>query len=190
DYPGVIAELKSGTVSAATRSRLQRKAYAHTAAYDASISAWMAERDRMPFPDELGLGFQKVQELRYGENPHQRGAWYRTHQPPPGPSVSFSAVLQGKELSYNNLLDLDAALALALEFPDQPVAVIIKHNTPCGVAVDGVLERAYRTARAVDEGSAFGGIVALNREGDEPTARALAEAFPGAVIARSSVLPA
>jgi len=184
DYPGVLEELKaSRAVSAATRARLQRKAYAHTAAYDASISAWMAERDAVAFPDELGLGFRKVQELRYGENPHQRGAWYRTHQAPSGPSVSFSEVLQGKELSYNNLLDLDAALALALEFPDRPAAVIIKHNTPCGVAVDAALERAYRTARAVDEVSAFGGIVALNREVDEPTARALAETFLEAVIA-------
>jgi phosphoribosylaminoimidazolecarboxamide formyltransferase/IMP cyclohydrolase len=184
DYPGVLEELKaSRAVSAGTRARLQRKAYAHTAAYDASISAWMAERDGVAFPDELGLGFRKVQELRYGENPHQRGAWYRTYQAPAGPSVSFSGVLQGKELSYNNLLDLDAALALALEFPDRPAGVIIKHNTPCGVAVDAVLERAYRTARAVDEVSAFGGIVALNREVDEPTARALAETFLEAVIA-------
>src|SRR5262249_21567340 len=183
DYPGVPEELRGGTVTAGTRARLQRKAHAHTPAYGASSSAWMAERDGVPCPDELGLGFRKVQELRYGENPHQRGAWYRTHQPPPGPSVSFSSVLQGKELSYNNLLDLDAALALALEFPQQPVAVISEHNTPGGVAVDGVLERAYRTARAVDEVSAFGGIVALNREVDEPTARALAETFLEAVIA-------
>ncbi|HZX42594.1 MAG TPA: bifunctional phosphoribosylaminoimidazolecarboxamide formyltransferase/IMP cyclohydrolase, partial [Myxococcaceae bacterium] len=114
-----------------------------------------------------------LEELRYGENPHQRGAWYRGYREPPGPSVSFADVLQGKELSYNNLLDLDAALALALEFPERPAAVIIKHNTPCGVAQDEVLERAYRVARAVDEVSAFGGIVALNREVDEHTARAM-----------------
>ena len=92
-------------------------------------------------------------------------------------------MLQGKELSYNNLLDLDAALALALEFPERPAAVIIKHNTPCGVAQDDVLEKAYRVARAVDEVSAFGGIVAFNREVDEPTARAMAETFLEAVIA-------
>ena len=169
--------------SAETRRRLQRKAYAHTAAYDASIAGWMAERDGVTFPDELALGFRKVQELRYGENPHQRGAWYRGYRGPPGPSVSFAEVLQGKELSYNNLLDLDAALALALEFPERPAAVIIKHNTPCGVAQDEVLEKAYRMARAVDEVSAFGGIVALNREVDEPTARAMAETFLEAVIA-------
>jgi phosphoribosylaminoimidazolecarboxamide formyltransferase/IMP cyclohydrolase len=184
DYDSVLAEIRaSGSTSLATRRRLQRKAYAHTAAYDSSIAGWMAERDGEPFPDELALGFRKVQALRYGENPHQRGAWYRLYAAPPGPSVSFSEVLQGKELSYNNLLDLDAALALALEFPERPAAIIIKHNTPCGVALDEVLERAYRTARAVDEVSAFGGIVALNREVDESAARAMAETFLEAVIA-------
>ena len=126
---------------------------------------------------------QKVQELRYGENPHQRGAFYRERVAPTEPTVAFSKVLQGKELSYNNLLDLDAALGLLLEFPDSPAAVIIKHNTPCGVAVDPNLEKAYRTARAADEVSAFGGIVALNREVDAATATALAETFLEAVIA-------
>ena len=190
DYGPVLEELRQGGTSTGTRARLQRKAFAHTAAYDASIAGWMSERDGVPFPDELGLGFRKVQELRYGENPHQRGAWYRAYQEPPGPSVSFAEVLQGKELSYNNLLDLDAALALALEFPERPTAVIIKHNTPCGVAQDGALERAYRVARAVDEVSAFGGIVALNREVDEATARGLAETFLEAVIAPGYSEPA
>jgi len=183
DYPAALEELRAGGTSEKTRARLQRKAYAHTAAYDASIAGWMAERDELTFPEELALGFRKVQELRYGENPHQRGGWYRAYRTPPGPSVSFAEVLQGKELSYNNLLDLDAALALALEFPERPAAVIIKHNTPCGVAQDEVLERAYRVARAVDEVSAFGGIVALNREVDEATARAMGETFLEAVIA-------
>jgi phosphoribosylaminoimidazolecarboxamide formyltransferase/IMP cyclohydrolase len=99
--------------------------------------------------------------------------------------VAFSKVLQGKELSYNNILDLDAALGLLLEFPENPCAVIIKHNTPCGVAVDASLVKAYRTARAVDEVSAFGGIVALNREVDEATAQAMGETFLEAVIAPS-----
>ncbi|MGZ3481098.1 MAG: bifunctional phosphoribosylaminoimidazolecarboxamide formyltransferase/IMP cyclohydrolase, partial [Myxococcaceae bacterium] len=183
DYDSVLEELRKGGPSSETRRHLQRKAYAHTAAYDASIAGWMAERDGLAFPDELALGFRKVQELRYGENPHQRGAWYRGYRAPPGPSVSFAEVLQGKELSYNNLLDLDAALALALEFPGRPAAVIIKHNTPCGVAQDDALEKAYRVARAVDEVSAFGGIVAFNREVDEATARAMAETFLEAVIA-------
>nr|WP_153864862.1 MULTISPECIES: bifunctional phosphoribosylaminoimidazolecarboxamide formyltransferase/IMP cyclohydrolase [Myxococcaceae] len=183
DYEAVLAELQGGRVGEETRRRLMRKAFAHTAAYDASIAAYLAERGGESFPEELSLSFQKVQALRYGENPHQKGAFYREFAPPAEPTVAFSKVLQGKELSYNNLLDLDAALGLVLEFPERPCAVIIKHNTPCGVACDDSLERAYRTARAADEVSAFGGIVALNREVDEAVARALAETFLEAVIA-------
>ena len=186
DYDGLLAELGAkGEVPEATRRRLMRKAFAHTAAYDASISAWLSEHAGEPFPDSLSLSVEKVQQLRYGENPHQRGALYRERLAPAEPTVAFSAVLQGKELSYNNLLDLDAALGLVLEFPQQPCAVIIKHNTPCGVALDPVLEQAYRTARAADEVSAFGGIVALNREVDAATGKALAETFLEAVIAPS-----
>ena len=183
DYDSVLAELKGGSVGEATRRRLMRKAFAHTAAYDASIAGYLAERAEESFPEELSLSFQKVQALRYGENPHQKGAFYREYAAPAEPTVAFSKVLQGKELSYNNLLDLDAALGLVLEFPERPCAVIIKHNTPCGVACDDSLERAYRTARAADEVSAFGGIVALNREVDAALARALAETFLEAVIA-------
>ncbi|ATB26862.1 bifunctional phosphoribosylaminoimidazolecarboxamide formyltransferase/IMP cyclohydrolase [Melittangium boletus] len=186
DYGAVLAELEaSRATSEETRRRLMRKAFAHTAAYDASISGWLSEQAAEPFPQELTLGFQKVQSLRYGENPHQRGAFYREHAAPAEPTVAFSRVLQGKELSYNNILDLDAALGLVLEFPEQPCAVIIKHNTPCGVALDDALVKAYRTARAIDEVSAFGGIVAFNREVDPATAEALAETFLEAVIAPS-----
>src|SRR5262249_30878761 len=120
DYPAVLEELRQGGTSPETRMKLQRKAYAHTAAYDASISGWMAEREGLAFPDELALGFRKVQELRYGENPHQRGAWYRAYREPPGPSVSFAEGSQGKELADHNLHDLEAALALALERPKHP----------------------------------------------------------------------
>ena len=186
DYPAVLEELeKSGQVGEETRRRMMRKAFAHTAAYDAAIAGWLSGQAQEPFPAELSLPFQKVQGLRYGENPHQRGAFYREYAAPAEPTVAFSRVLQGKELSYNNLLDLDAALGLVLEFPEQPCAVIIKHNTPCGVALDASLERAYRTARAADEVSAFGGIVALNREVDATCAQALAETFLEAVIAPS-----
>ncbi len=186
DYPAVLEELeKSGQVGEETRRRMMRKAFAHTAAYDAAIAGWLSGQAQEPFPAELSLAFQKVQGLRYGENPHQRGAFYREYAAPAEPTVAFSKVLQGKELSYNNLLDLDAALGLVLEFPEQPCAVIIKHNTPCGVALDASLERAYRTARAADEVSAFGGIVALNREVDAVCAQALAETFLEAVIAPS-----
>jgi phosphoribosylaminoimidazolecarboxamide formyltransferase/IMP cyclohydrolase len=186
DYPAVLAELEQQkAVGEETRRRLMRKAFAHTAAYDASISAWLSGGAGEPFPGELSLAYQKAQDLRYGENPHQRGAFYREHSAPAEPTVAFSKVLQGKELSYNNILDLDAALGLLLEFPEKPCAVIIKHNTPCGVSVDDALVKAYRTARAVDEVSAFGGIVALNREVDEATAQAMAETFLEAVIAPS-----
>ncbi len=186
DYPALLGELEHHpAVTEPTRRALMRKAFAHTAAYDAAISRWLWERAGEPFPDELSVSVQKVQALRYGENPHQRGAFYRERIKPAEPTVAFSAVLQGKELSYNNLLDLDAALGLLLEFPTSPCAVIIKHNTPCGVAVDPVLEKAYRTARAADEVSAFGGIVALNREVDAATGKALAETFLEAVIAPS-----
>ncbi|MBX5483867.1 MAG: bifunctional phosphoribosylaminoimidazolecarboxamide formyltransferase/IMP cyclohydrolase [Myxococcaceae bacterium] len=186
DYPAVLEELRSrGGTSEDTRRRLMRKAFSHTAAYDASIAQWLSQSSGEPFPEELTGSFRKVQSLRYGENPHQRASFYREYSAPKEPTVAFSKVLQGKELSYNNLLDLDAALALVLEFPEQPTAVVIKHNTPCGVACDPVLETAYRAARAVDETSAFGGIVALNREVDEATARALAETFLEAVIAPS-----
>lgn len=185
DYDAVLAELStSGAVSMATRRSLQRKAFAHTAAYDAAIAAWLGEQESIAFPDELSLSFQKVQELRYGENPHQRGAFYRAPVRGAAPSVGTATVLQGKELSYNNLLDLDAALGLVLEFPERPTAVIIKHNTPCGVAsTAGSLVEAYRQARACDEVSAFGGIVALNRPVDAETARALSETFLEAVLA-------
>ena len=186
DYPVILGELEQHQrVSDSTRRAMMRKAFAHTASYDASISAWLSERDSEPFPKELSVAFEKVQPLRYGENPHQRGAFYRDRQVPKEPTVAFSTVLQGKELSYNNILDLDAALGLVLEFPEVPCAVIIKHNTPCGVATDPQLEKAYRTARAADEISAFGGIVAFNREVDEATARAVTETFLEAVIAPS-----
>jgi phosphoribosylaminoimidazolecarboxamide formyltransferase/IMP cyclohydrolase len=186
DYPAVLAELERARATGEdTRRRLMRKAFAHTAAYDASISGWLGEAAQEPFPQELTLTFQKAQNLRYGENPHQHGAFYREHAAPSEPTVAFSRVLQGKELSYNNILDLDAALALVMEFPERPCAVIIKHNTPCGVALDDSLVTAYRTARAIDEVSAFGGIVALNRQVEAPCAQALAETFLEAVIAPS-----
>ncbi|MFT3709164.1 MAG: bifunctional phosphoribosylaminoimidazolecarboxamide formyltransferase/IMP cyclohydrolase [Archangium sp.] len=184
DYTSVLVEIESTSkVSEKTRRTLQRKAFAHTAAYDAAIAGYLCEQENEAFPDELSLPFKKAQGLRYGENPHQRGAFYREHRAPAEPTVAFAEVLQGKELSYNNILDLDAALGLVLEFTQKPAAVVIKHNTPCGVAIDERLEQAYRRARAVDETSAFGGIIALNREVDDATAKALAETFLEAVIA-------
>ncbi|HZH03011.1 MAG TPA: bifunctional phosphoribosylaminoimidazolecarboxamide formyltransferase/IMP cyclohydrolase, partial [Myxococcaceae bacterium] len=186
DYGVVLEALGSKEgVGAQTRRRLMRKAFAHTASYDAAISEYLAGQADDPFPEALTLAFEKAQGLRYGENPHQRAAFYRVSPPPAAPTVAASRVLQGKELSYNNLLDLDAALRLILEFPEAPAAAIIKHNSPCGVAVNASAEQAYRTARAVDETSAFGGVVALNRAVDAAVARALAETFLEAVIAPS-----
>ncbi len=184
DYPAVLDELtQHKSLSEATRRRLQHKAFAHTAAYDASIAEWLSQQNDAPFPHELTVGATLAQTLRYGENPHQRAAFYRSHAVPAEPTVAFAEVLQGKELSYNNILDLDAALGLVIEFAAMPTAVVIKHNTPCGVASDASLETAYRRARAIDETSAFGGIIALNREVDAATATALAETFLEAVIA-------
>lgn len=186
DYEAVLGELdKDKKLSDATRRRLMRKAFAHTAAYDSAIAGYLSQGAQETFPEELSLSFQRVSALRYGENPHQQAAFYRAYSAPAGPSVAFSKVISGKELSYNNLLDLDAALGLLLEFPDEPTAVIIKHNTPCGVASSEQLQKAYLTARAVDEVSAFGGIVALNRPVDADTGRALAETFLEAIIAPS-----
>ncbi|MEN9800582.1 MAG: bifunctional phosphoribosylaminoimidazolecarboxamide formyltransferase/IMP cyclohydrolase [Pseudomonadota bacterium] len=187
DYDGVLEALRRGGVSPAQRRTLQRKAFAHTAAYDGAIAAWMAGEagDEGRFPDLLQPAFQRVQSLRYGENPHQAAAFYRSTSPEQGATVGGAKILQGKELSWNNLLDLDAALRLALEFPGHPAAVIIKHNTPCGVALDGSLEVAFRAAREADEVSAFGGIVALNRAVDGATARAMTEGFLEAVLAPS-----
>jgi phosphoribosylaminoimidazolecarboxamide formyltransferase / IMP cyclohydrolase len=180
DYESVLAALKTHSVTSELRSRLRRKAFAHTAAYDAAIATWL---QRGELGEEMALPMQRVQALRYGENPHQRGAFYQEPWAPKEPTVTFSQVLQGKELSYNNILDLDAALGLVLEFSSEPTAVVIKHNTPCGVASRENLEAAYRAARACDETSAFGGIVALNREVDVGVATALSETFLEAVIA-------
>jgi phosphoribosylaminoimidazolecarboxamide formyltransferase / IMP cyclohydrolase len=180
DYAAVIETLKTKSGEAALKAKLRAKAFAHTAAYDASISTWL---QRGQLADELALPLQRVQELRYGENPHQRGSFFKEPWEPKEPTVTFSKVLQGKELSYNNILDLDAALGLLLEFSANATAVVIKHNTPCGVATRSTITEAYRAARACDETSAFGGIVALNREVDAACATALAETFLEAVVA-------
>jgi phosphoribosylaminoimidazolecarboxamide formyltransferase/IMP cyclohydrolase len=185
DYPSVLSELREGRVRDETRRRLMRKAFAHTAAYDAAITDYLQSGAGELFPDQLTPSFEKVNQLRYGENPHQRAAFYRGALQGSGLSLARCRVLQGKELSYNNLLDLDAALALLLEFADRPCACIVKHNSPCGVAQSDELASAYRTAREVDEISAFGGIVALNREVDGAVAGLLAETFLEAIIAPS-----
>jgi phosphoribosylaminoimidazolecarboxamide formyltransferase/IMP cyclohydrolase len=188
DYDAIAAELEaSGALSDATRFRLMRKAFGHTAAYDGAIAEWLTAReapDAAParFPGALAAVYEKAYDLRYGENPHQAGAFYRAGREPEEPTVAFARVLQGKELSYNNLLDLEAALAAAKEF-DEVAAVIIKHNTPCGVSLGATPAEAFARARACDPVSAFGGIVALNRPVDAAAAKELTDLFLECVIA-------
>ena len=160
DYGPVLDEIRlDGKLSDATRRRLARAAFAHTAAYDASIVDWLDEGDTLP--DTIHLAVERVQELRYGENPHQRGARYRSI----GGTSFWDEVEQfgGMELSYLNLYDAEAAWRIAHDLGDGPVAVIVKHANPCGVGLAATLADAYRLAYECDERSAFGGIVAFNQ---------------------------
>jgi phosphoribosylaminoimidazolecarboxamide formyltransferase/IMP cyclohydrolase len=188
DYPRILAELaEHGETSAQTRAELAARAFAHTAAYDAAISGYLSSREgdgvRAPFPRFLGLNFERGYSLRYGENPHQRGAFYIDRNAPRGSLArSLSVGAGGKELSFNNLVDVDAALDAVREF-EAPAAVVVKHTNPCGVSVAPSLAEAYRRARDADSVSAFGGIVALNREVGDDTAALLAETFLECVIA-------
>jgi phosphoribosylaminoimidazolecarboxamide formyltransferase/IMP cyclohydrolase len=156
---------------------------ARTAAYDAAIAGWFATQNEDWFPDTLSIAGGRIQRMRYGENPHQHAAFYRGGDARPG--VASARQLQGKELSYNNVADTDAAFELVAEFPpaDAPAVAIIKHANPCGVAVGGTLTAAYKRALACDPTSAFGGIVAMNRALDAETAAEILEVFTEVVIA-------
>ncbi|MBE3587646.1 MAG: bifunctional phosphoribosylaminoimidazolecarboxamide formyltransferase/IMP cyclohydrolase [Thermoanaerobacteraceae bacterium] len=182
-YPEVLAALREGNVTGRLRLELAREAFAHTAAYDAAIAAYLQKQLQgdEPFPPAWVMSLELARPLRYGENPHQRAAFYRDPAVT-GPCVGTAVQLAGKELSYNNILDLNAALELVREFMD-PSAVIIKHNNPCGAASAGDLATAYRLAYEGDPVSAFGGIVACNRTVDADTARQMAAIFLEAVIA-------
>ena len=182
DYAPVMEEMTAhrGATTAALRRRLAASAYARTAAYDAAIGRWFAGETDDPFPRRFSLAGARVQTMRYGENPHQGAAFYRTGDARPG--IATATQLQGKELSYNNLNDTDAAFELAAEFA-QPAVAIIKHANPCGVAVADDLLTAYQRALRCDPVSAFGGIIALNRPMDDDTATAIAELFAEVVIA-------
>jgi phosphoribosylaminoimidazolecarboxamide formyltransferase / IMP cyclohydrolase len=188
DYDRVAGEIEqSGVVGEPTRFFLMRKAFAHTAAYDSAIAEYLSARgsatgEARHFPDVLAVQYEKAQDLRYGENPHQAGAFYRARREPDEPTIAFAEVLQGKELSYNNLLDLEAALACVKEFDDVACAVI-KHNTPCGVAMGTSPAEAFARARACDPVSAFGGIVALNRPVDAAAAKELTDLFLECILA-------
>ncbi len=190
DYDRVAGEIEAtGAVSEATRYHLMRTAFAHTAAYDVAVSEYLTSRagpDAAPrhFPGAIGGVWHLAQDLRYGENPHQAGAFYRAAREPEEPTVAFASVLQGKELSYNNLLDLESALACVKEF-DETACAVIKHNTPCGVSLGATPAEAFARARACDPVSAFGGIVALNRPVDAAAAKELTDLFLECVIAPS-----
>jgi phosphoribosylaminoimidazolecarboxamide formyltransferase / IMP cyclohydrolase len=190
DYDTVASEIEAQkALSDATRFHLMKKAFAHTAAYDAAIAEYLTARESpgsepARFPATLAAVYGKVQDLRYGENPHQAGAFYRAAREPEEPTVAFARVLQGKELSYNNLVDLEAALAAVKEH-ERPACVIIKHATPCGAALAATVAEAFARARACDPVSAFGGIVALNRPVDAAAAKELTDLFLECVIAPS-----
>ncbi|HLV17639.1 MAG TPA: bifunctional phosphoribosylaminoimidazolecarboxamide formyltransferase/IMP cyclohydrolase [Pseudomonas sp.] len=187
DYAGVLESLKAGGLTYAQRFDLALKAFEHTAAYDGMIANYLGTIDqatetlstegRSPFPRTFNSQFIKAQDMRYGENPHQIAAFYVEAQKGEA-SVATAVQLQGKELSYNNVADTDAALECVKSFV-KPACVIVKHANPCGVAVvpedEGGIRKAYDLAYATDSESAFGGIIAFNRELDGETARAIVE---------------
>jgi len=186
DYGALLEELRSsGALSRATRFDLARKAFSHTAAYDGAISNWLTARSadgaRTVFPDVLNLSFSKAQDLRYGENPHQQAAFYRDARPAPG-ALSDYAQLQGKELSFNNLADADAAWE-CVKTLEHAGCVIVKHANPCGVAVAATPAEAYAKAFKTDPTSAFGGIIAFNCTVDAQTATAVTQQFLEVLIA-------
>jgi phosphoribosylaminoimidazolecarboxamide formyltransferase/IMP cyclohydrolase len=176
DYAGLLAELDAhqGGSEFATRARLAAKAFAHTARYDTMVAAFLAARHpggEAVFPQTLPLLYEKVQDLRYGENPHQRAAFYRDPGAR-GAGVASARVLQGKDLSYNNIADADTAIECVRQFA-APACVIVKHANPCGVAVSDSIGMAYESAYRTDPTSAYGGIIAFNRELDAATAAAI-----------------
>jgi phosphoribosylaminoimidazolecarboxamide formyltransferase/IMP cyclohydrolase len=182
DYAAVEEAMTAGNgaTTLALRKRLAATAYARTGAYDAAIATWFDGQLGQPFPRRIAVGAELKQSLRYGENPHQAAALYVTGAARPG--VATARQLQGKELSFNNINDTDAAFELVAEF-EQPAVAIIKHANPCGVAVGDSMAEAYAKALSCDPVSAFGGIVALNRPLDGPTAEEIAKLFTEVVIA-------
>ena len=182
DYPTLLAEMTAndGALTLETRFGLAKKAFTHTARYDAAIANWLTALDETnnpaalsPFPQKLQLAFDRVETLRYGENPHQQAAFYRDPTPTPGTIAAYKQ-LQGKELSYNNIADADAAWECVKTFA-APCCVIIKHANPCGVAVDASLLTAYEKAFQTDSASAFGGIIAFNGRVDTDVVAAMNE---------------
>jgi phosphoribosylaminoimidazolecarboxamide formyltransferase/IMP cyclohydrolase len=181
DYGAIVEEMRAGagSLSLETKWKLARKAFRTTAAYDSAISAHLDREDAVAgLPRDLSIRAPKVTDLRYGENPHQAAALYGAR----GTGIAGAEQLHGKELSYNNLVDLDAAWQLACEFAS-PAAAIIKHTNPCGCAEQASLAEAYRKALECDPVSAYGGVIGLNRTVDEETAREMAKTFVEAIAA-------
>ncbi len=198
DYGRVLDAMKEngGATTPTLRRELARKAYALTAAYDGAISNWLGsemeksagDADAAAFPPTLTVQLVKAQGMRYGENPHQKAAFYVERTPPPG-SIAAARQVQGKELSYNNIADTDAALECVRSFAERPACVIVKHANPCGVAEADTLSDAYDRAFKTDPESAFGGIIAFNRPLDEATAHAIVERQFVEVIVAPSASP-
>jgi len=185
DYATILEELNSsqGELSTDTLRTLAVKAFSLTARYDAAISSYLRDRFTCELlPPNISLSFTKLQDLRYGENPHQKGAFYKLISEWERLSIANAEQLHGKELSYCNILDLDAAMSILVDF-EKPTAAIIKHMNPSGVASAGTIAQAFRTAYDADSLSAFGCIVGLNRNVDVPTAKEISEYFVEAVIA-------
>lgn len=175
---------KQGEISGNFRQRCALKAFRHTATYDQAISAYLEQQETTedtPLPKTYTLAGTQLQALRYGENPHQPAAWYQTGTIATG--WTAGKILQGKPLSYNNLVDLEAARRIICEFTDEPAAAVLKHTNPCGIAVASSLSEAYQKAFAADSISAFGGIVALNRAIDADTAAELTQTFLECIVA-------
>jgi phosphoribosylaminoimidazolecarboxamide formyltransferase / IMP cyclohydrolase len=194
DYAGLIDEMKAGDgkLSDATRFELAKKAFTHTAQYDGHISNYLtaldAEGGKAPFGERLTLQFSRAQTCRYGENPHQDGAFYVEAAAPAG-TIATARQIQGKELSYNNIADTDAALECVKQFDAAPACVIVKHANPCGVAYGTDLLDAYNRAYQTDPESAFGGIIAFNGRLDGETARTIVERQFVEVIVAPEVSP-
>lgn len=182
DYPALIAAVKEGGVSRTLRARLAEKAFARTASYDAAIASWYARQLDDELPTRFVVAGELRERMRYGENPHQSAGLYLTAEP--GPSVAKARQVQGKELSFNNINDADAAFDLVSDLPaERPAVAIIKHANPCGAALGDDLAEAYRKALLCDSVSAYGGIVAVNRPLDEKAANAITGIFTEVVIA-------
>lgn len=178
-YDSYLQELRSGEVSFQFRQNCAQKAFLQTSGYDQAIASYLNQGEGLP--QTFTISGKQLQSLRYGENPHQPAAWYQTGTIPTGWATANK--LQGKELSYNNLVDLEAARRIIAEFTDTPAATIIKHTNPCGTALGNTISAAYEKAFNADSVSAFGGIVALNRPIDAPTATALTKTFLECVVA-------